>query len=122
MRDASLVLTDTYHLAVNAWRLGTPAVLLAPGGGIAADVNGGSATSYRDKRRDLYSQWEALPLLLDLRAARFRQGAEARRLAEHLATPDLLDVTWGRVRALEQQALDTLRVAVGDGPLARVKG
>lgn len=109
VRDASLVLTDTYHLAVNAWRSGTPAVLLVDDPQGFSDVNGGSAHSHRDKRRDLYSQWEALPLLVHLPSARGRHRSEARRLAEHLRTPELLGVTWGRLRALEDRALTALR-------------
>ena len=108
VRDASLVLTDTYHLAVNAWRLGTPAVLLADDAGDTADVNGGSTHSYRDKRRDLYSQWEALPLLVRPTSVRGRYRPEARRLAEHLHTQELLEVTWNRLRTLEDSALSGL--------------
>lgn len=108
VQDASLVLTDTYHLAVNAWRLGTPAILLVDDPGGPSDVNGGSRHSHRDKRRDLYSQWEALPLLVHLPSVRGRHGSEARRLAEHLCAPEALGVTWGRLRALEERALSML--------------
>lgn len=108
VQDASLVLTDTYHLAVNAWRLGTPAILLVDDPAGPSDVNGGSRHSHRDKRRDLYSQWEALPLLVHLPSVRGRHGSEARRLAEHLGAQDLLGVTWQRLRALEERALAML--------------
>lgn len=93
VQHASLVLTDTYHLAVNAWRLGTPAILLVDDPESPSDVNGGSAHSHRDKRRDLYSQWEALPLLVHLPSVRGRHRSEVHRLAEHLRTQELLDAT-----------------------------
>lgn len=109
VQHASLVLTDTYHLAVNAWRLGTPAILLVDDPESPSDVNGGSAHSHRDKRRDLYSQWEALPLLVHLPSVRGRHRSEVHRLAEHLRTQELLDATWGRLRALEDWALTMLR-------------
>ena len=79
---AALVVTDTYHLAVLAWRAGTPAVCItdqaSPGGW---SVNEGRAGSRRDKRIDLYSQLDVMPLLADSTQA---PGAEADRIARVL--------------------------------------
>lgn len=60
----ALVLTDTYHLAVNAWRLGVPTVCLVDEPSGAWSVNSGEAGSPRDKRVDLYSQLEVSPLIV----------------------------------------------------------
>lgn len=59
-----VILTDTYHLAVNAWRIGTPAILIHDRPTSTGwNVNDGGAAG-RDKRHDLYSQLDALPLLI----------------------------------------------------------
>jgi hypothetical protein len=55
------VVTDTYHLCVNAWRIGIPAVcigeaLIPPG---TCDVSAGPAGAWCDKRHVFYAMHEA---------------------------------------------------------------
>ncbi len=79
-----LVLTDTYHLAVNAWSLGVPAVCITDVPRASWSVNSGSADSWRDKREDLYSQLDALPLLVRGQLGRLGSKDEVRRVVAAL--------------------------------------
>ncbi|APG25502.1 polysaccharide pyruvyl transferase family protein [Syntrophotalea acetylenica] len=56
-----LVISDTYHVCVNAWRLGVPAVCI--GQALVADadnINSGSRFAWRDKRQVFYGMNDAL--------------------------------------------------------------
>ncbi len=75
-----LVLTDTYHLAANAWRLGVPAVCITDVPRASWSVNSGATDSWRDKREDLYSQLDALPLLVRGHHDRLGSWDEVRRV------------------------------------------
>lgn len=98
--DCRVILTDTYHLAVNAWRIGTPAVLVRDRpSGKGWNVNDGGAAG-RDKRQDLYSQLDALPLLLDVGA--FPTGNDLRGLVE--AVTDLRVPVAARAAAMGEHA------------------
>ena len=111
--DSRLVLTDTYHLAVLAWRLGTPAVCLTEAGETSSgwSVNLGHGGTARDKRVDLYSQLDVLPLLADPRREPTR---EARRICEVLGD-DRVSVVGMRTltRAAERAQADLLRELAG---------
>lgn len=96
--SCSVVLTDTYHLAVNAWRLGTPAVCIVDTASPAWSVNSGEPGSSRDKRIDLYSQIEALPLVVDGSASRGSLPAVCDRLVNYLRDPALIAVSHTRIR------------------------
>jgi hypothetical protein len=63
--QATLVVTDTYHLAAIAWSFGVPAVAAfgAPAGG-APDVSAGPEFNRRDKREVFFSQYDALEFLV----------------------------------------------------------
>ena len=51
-----IVVTDTYHLCVNAWNLGVPAVCVGESfPGVPFDVSAGWYGSWRDKRQVFYS-------------------------------------------------------------------
>ncbi len=57
VKNAELVITDTYHLSVIAWSLGTPAIMLTGGLDSATrDVNAGHIMSRADKRVIFYQQ------------------------------------------------------------------
>lgn len=61
LMHSSLVITDTYHVAVNAWNLGTPAICVGdPAPFEARNVNSGPAFSWRDKRQTFLSMYDAL--------------------------------------------------------------
>jgi len=58
---SELVITDTYHVCVNAWRLGVPAICIGETWTHAGlDVSSGHAEAGRDKRWVFYSMNEAL--------------------------------------------------------------
>ena len=63
--SCSAVVTDSYHAALIAWRLGIPAVTVsgAPVGS-QTSVNGGARWSWRDKRELAASQYGALELVV----------------------------------------------------------
>ncbi len=60
----SLILTDTYHLAVNSWRMGVPTICLVDEPAQNWSVNSGDSWNRRDKRVDLYSQLDFAPLIV----------------------------------------------------------
>ncbi|WP_143780755.1 hypothetical protein [Ornithinimicrobium sp. CNJ-824] len=98
--ECRVILTDTYHLAVNAWRIGTPAVLFFDRRASRGwNVNSGAGVG-RDKRHDLYSQLDALPLLVDLDAPPV--GSAARDLGE--AVKELRDPVTARAAAIGERA------------------
>jgi hypothetical protein len=88
---ASLVVTDTYHLAVMAWNFGVPAIC-AFGGHTdrATDVSSGAAFNWRDKREVFFSQYDALDFLI-----RPEELHDSERLAAR--TRRLLEVAQNRV-------------------------
>lgn len=61
LKGYEFVISDTYHVCVNAWRLGTPAICI---GDVTTendwDVSCGPAHAWRDKRWTFYSMIEAL--------------------------------------------------------------
>ncbi|MGC0250096.1 polysaccharide pyruvyl transferase family protein [Pseudactinotalea sp. Z1748] len=99
LAQCDVVLTDTYHLAINAWRMGIPtiAVLDEPG---TWSVNSGSAGARRDKRAELYSQIEATGLLVAGRDVRRGGRRTARFLVDYLADEAALAVTHERISRL----------------------
>jgi hypothetical protein len=112
LAGCSLVLTDTYHLAVNAWRLGTPAICLVDRPSGPWSVNSGERSMRRDKREDLYSQLDAGPLLVDASTL----GLNPRRALEdvigHLDDSQALEVIHQRVADLRQHGQDMVVGAV----------
>ena len=120
LSSCALVVTDTYHLALNAWRVGTPAVCVVDRPGAAWDVNSGGIGGGRDKRTDLYSQLDALPLLVD--GTRLWVGAESAvdGVCAYLANTANLNVTHQRLAALTEQSrgmlIGAIRDRLGQGP------
>jgi len=54
------IITDTYHLCLNAWKLGIPAVCIGQGYSRTGVVNCGEIMAQRDKRNVFYSMYEAM--------------------------------------------------------------
>jgi hypothetical protein len=78
------VVTDTYHICVNAWSQGLPAVCIAappPDG--TRNVNSGLAFAARDKRHTFYAMYDALDFYV-VRADLTHPESRARRI-EHIA-------------------------------------
>jgi hypothetical protein len=56
-----LIITDTYHVCVNAWNLGVPAICLVENvKPVSRSVNSGDAYSMRDKRQVFFGMYDAL--------------------------------------------------------------
>lgn len=67
MRRCDFVVTDTYHVALNAWACGTPAVIVIDSTPPRPhNINSGSEFSWRDKRFEAYSTFDALAFLVHL--------------------------------------------------------
>jgi hypothetical protein len=100
VQGARFVVTDTYHLAVNAWNLGVPAVMVAD---VSEDkpfsVNSGARFAWRDKRYELYSMMEALHLFV-----RTSELAEATR--RHARLEHLCELLTSRERNVVDVALE----------------
>lgn len=65
LKRATLVVTDTYHLAVTAWNFGVPAICTFQGqGGALPDVSAGRPFNWRDKRELFFSQYDALDFMI----------------------------------------------------------
>jgi hypothetical protein len=106
------VLTDTYHLAVNAWREGTPAVCVIDRPRSGWSVNSGDPNGRRDKREELYSQLDALGLIVD--GSRLNNPRlEADRIAERLLDAPGLAVTMSRLERLRSRSRSELTAAMG---------
>lgn len=56
IQSSSLVITDTYHVALNSWKMGVPAVCIGQGYSRkkSSSVNSGDALAQRDKRQIFY--------------------------------------------------------------------
>jgi hypothetical protein len=107
-----LIVTDTYHLAVNAWRIGTPTILLHDWAPSATwNVNSGQGVG-RDKRHDLYSQLDALSLLIDVNA--LPSGPAMRSLVDRLLDQDLRESVHGRARAIAEHARQRVTDSLAD--------
>ena len=64
LRGCRVVLTDTYHVCVNAWRAGVPAVCVVETAARDNTVNAGADGAWRDKRTTLYWTYDAMPYLV----------------------------------------------------------
>jgi len=115
LSDYDVVLTDTYHLAINAWAQGVPAVCLVDEGGADWSVNSGEPNMRRDKRVDLYSQLDALGLIVSLRGLRRRGPREVRRVIQLLRTPESLAVVRNRIDALRDQSFESIVTRLEEG-------
>lgn len=107
-----LIVTDTYHLAINAWRAGTPAICI---GSRQPRVLPGPQTLNDMKKHVLYLMYEATDLYLtpeDIGRAGPRR-ANAQRLAEFVADAGSVEAIAARIRrqsqAAEAQFLSSLR-------------
>ncbi len=110
--NCSAIVTDTYHLAVNAWRIGIPTVCLTDRDHREWNVNAGSPGSFRDKRYDLYSQLDALPLLVDGSRLRAVGDRSAQTVATILRDGTVSEVARSRAAAMTESATQSLTRAI----------
>lgn len=90
-----VVVTDIYHLAVNSWREGVPAICIGAG----AETRAGTLS---DKKKELfYAACGARPFYVFLERLRGQTGpaAEAERAIQVLARPELAQAVIGRLRS-----------------------
>jgi hypothetical protein len=109
LADCDFVVTDIYHLAVNAWREGIPAVCIGAG----ADRRVGTLT---DKKKEiLYLGYGARPFYVFAESLRGEDAllAETERVAGLLSRPALSEAIIARMRLqarqVEQDLAGTLK-------------
>lgn len=106
--DYDVILTDTYHLAINAWAQGVPTICLVDHGGKAWNVNSGEPNMRRDKRVDLYSQLDALGLVVDLTSLGRGTATEVERVAELANDEGFLTVVRERIATQRGHSMDAI--------------
>jgi hypothetical protein len=88
------VVTDTYHVAVNAWRLGVPAICLGHHvSSLQYDVSSGRRFSWRDKRFTFYAMYGIQEFYVHPEELDNRAQARARlaQLSGLIANTDLVN-------------------------------
>lgn len=107
------VVTDTYHLCVNAWRMGIPAICIGVGAGSALD-------SLADKKKEvLYEMYEARQFYVFLEELTSRAGWQVAltRCAEALRSKEQSSFVHQRimqhVAATERRLTATARAVTG---------
>lgn len=79
LASCAVVVTDSYHAALIAWRLGTPAVTVtAPAATTPRSVDSGARWSWRDKRELAGSLYGALDLVVRVEELEEEQMLDAR--------------------------------------------
>jgi hypothetical protein len=111
-----LVITDTYHLAVNAWRLGVPAICLADAVPRVPWLSGSSGMPFRwrDKRQTFYQQYDAQDFYVyldELRDWRWRRRRIA-QLVDLLRDGQAESEVCGLIRAHRDLACKQIETAV----------
>jgi len=92
MREQHITFTDTYHVAVNSWALGVPAVLIyEPAPRVVSNCNMGELLGFRDKRM-LFGLTEQLEMFTNsaplLKRSRYRK-AKVAQLDRMVKNPEL---------------------------------
>lgn len=112
----SFVISDTYHLCVNAWNMGIPAVCIGmESSSREVDVSCGAMQAWRDKRRTFYSMFEALKFYVnvcELQDSTLRNTRIA-QLAKSLRNRNEIDFICGLMRNhtahAEKQLADAIK-------------
>jgi hypothetical protein len=103
-----LIITDTYHLCVNAWNLGIPAICI--GSGARAQE-----TSISDKKKEiLFEMYGARKFYIFAESLRSFSGffAEATRAINVVSNKPLIDRVIENIDAHRNMALERLRDSV----------
>lgn len=101
------IVTDTYHVCVNAWRLGIPAICIGAGATV-------STNSLSDKKKEiLFEMYGARSFYVFLEDIRLgKMGSLAERAARALANTALGDQVRLNIRMHQQMALERLSEAI----------
>jgi hypothetical protein len=118
--DCRLIVTDTYHLCVNAWRLGVPAICIANATpDVAWNWNSGHAYCWRDKRHTFYATHDALEYFVHASEVDHRRSRRRRldQIVDLLADTDLgrhiASSIAGCSAAVEAQLVEAMRRRLG---------
>ena len=123
IQSYDLIITDTYHLCVNAWRMGTPAICVADCTPADRwDISCGSVCRWRDKRWVFYSMYDALDFFVHARElnSHKRRKARIRQLAVALEQPEIVSQIACELRRHAQAACRNLCSALNE--VLRAKG
>ena len=112
LRAFTVVLTDTYHLALSAWRVGTPAICVVDNPDQPWNVNSGARGGRRDKRTEFYSQLDALGLLVDGSRLGLSGDRAVAETCSFLADNVSLGVIQQRLAAMTEQSRESLVDAI----------
>ncbi len=100
LRRYRCVVSDTYHVCVNAWRMKVPAVCVGQAvSKTANNINSGKAFAWRDKRQVFYSMYDAMPFYTYVEELTDRSWRPRRiwQLSQLLADQALIDATVNRI-------------------------
>jgi hypothetical protein len=117
LRQCRGIVTDTYHVAVNAWSVGVPAVLVIDDGPFdRRNVNFGHPLAPRDKRWVFMSMYDALDFLVPARELADKGMRQARllHLLDLFGSQREIHEISGRMRRHAHAAEDALMVALKD--------
>jgi hypothetical protein len=106
------IITDTYHICVNAWNMGIPAICFAGDDHFKSrNVNSGDFFSRRDKRQVFYGMYDALDFLIPYQELLHQESREKR--LNHLQ--EILDsslITQGIHQRIRQHAKHSEEILV----------
>lgn len=105
-----LIVTDTYHVCVNAWRMGIPAVCIGDGGQH-------SVHSLSDKKKEImYSMYEAQELYVFSEQLKGRRSMKrsVETVAGTLGNSEILDRIHRNIRAHRSAAMQNLSTFIAD--------
>jgi hypothetical protein len=106
--EHALIITDTYHLTLHAWRAGVPAICIGDAIPHARywDVSGGWPQAWRDKRQVFYAMHDAMELYVlgEELTSRERRTPRLDQLASVLADRRVTDGIVRRLRARRDAA------------------
>jgi len=79
LTEFDVIITDTYHICVNAWNMGIPAICFYGNDHLKRrNVNSGDLFSGKDKRKVFYSMYDALDFLIHYQELRYSESRESR--------------------------------------------
>lgn len=97
LTSADIIISDTYHVCVNAWNLGIPAICIIDDISPSLPVNSGE-NNWRDKRVSFYWQYNFSPFLVYISSLSKAENAKliaekiSKLLSEHTTVTKMLDV------------------------------
>jgi hypothetical protein len=109
------IITDTYHVCVNAWNLGIPAICLAENKySPTRNVNFGNYFARRDKRHIFLSMYDALDFLVftDELENKALRSARVSHLARIVSSGKVVNAIQKRIRVHAESAEELLMQAL----------